>query len=166
VLLGNNTRFLKTQQFSISKHSPVSVGFLTSQLGGIRISYNPPKPLTAPFTPAIQPLVARKIFSLSLVFLRSGLIKVLDCDFFFFWIKYHCRTTLVEKPGVANYRIYLPRFLSNILFWGSRCCICLDVLVSVWYDAEIILAYLIFVHNVHGIELVLTMILNKLRWRC
>jgi hypothetical protein len=34
VLLGNNTRFLKTQQFSISKPSPVSVseiGFLTSQ---------------------------------------------------------------------------------------------------------------------------------------
>ncbi|KAL9401337.1 hypothetical protein Peur_005186 [Populus x canadensis] len=64
VLLGNNTRFLKTQQFSISKPSPVSVseiGFLTSQLGGIRISYNPPKPLTAPFTPAIQPLVARRI---------------------------------------------------------------------------------------------------------
>jgi hypothetical protein len=100
VLLGNNTRFLKTQQFSISKPSPVSVseiGFLTSQLGGIRISYNPPKPLTAPFTPAIQPLVARKIFSLSLVFLRSGLIKVLDCDFFFFWIKYHCRTTFGRK---------------------------------------------------------------------
>ncbi|KAH8499486.1 hypothetical protein H0E87_018101 [Populus deltoides] len=61
VLLGNNTRFLKTQQFSISKPSPVSEGFLTSQLGGIRISYNPPKPLTAPFTPAIQPLVARRI---------------------------------------------------------------------------------------------------------
>ncbi|XP_052311108.1 50S ribosomal protein L28, chloroplastic-like [Populus trichocarpa] len=64
VLLGNNTRFLKTRQFSISKPSPVSVseiGFLTSQLGGIRISYNPPKPLTAPFTPAIQPLVARRI---------------------------------------------------------------------------------------------------------
>ncbi|KAJ6903690.1 hypothetical protein NC651_021003, partial [Populus alba x Populus x berolinensis] len=64
VLLGNKTRFLKTQQFSISKPSPVSVseiGFLTSQLGGIRISYNPPKPLTAPFTPAIKPLVARRI---------------------------------------------------------------------------------------------------------
>ncbi|KAI9390349.1 hypothetical protein POPTR_008G169800v4 [Populus trichocarpa] len=45
-------------------NNPVSVseiGFLTSQLGGIRISYNPPKPLTAPFTPAIQPLVARRI---------------------------------------------------------------------------------------------------------
>ncbi|CAK7327296.1 unnamed protein product [Dovyalis caffra] len=64
VLLGNSICFHKTQQFSISKSSPVSVseiGFVTSQLSGIKISYNPPKPLSAPFTPALQPVLARRI---------------------------------------------------------------------------------------------------------
>jgi hypothetical protein len=55
----------------------------------------------------------------------------LDCDFFFFGSSIIAAQHLVEKPGVANYWIYLPRFLSNILFWGSRYCICLDMLVSV-----------------------------------
>ncbi|KAJ6313198.1 hypothetical protein OIU77_014660 [Salix suchowensis] len=64
VLLGNSICFRKTQQLSISKTSQVSVseiGFVTSQLSGIRISYNPPKPLPAPFSPALQPVIARRI---------------------------------------------------------------------------------------------------------
>lgn len=64
VLLGNSICFRKTQQLSISKTSLVSVseiGFVTSQLSGIRISYNPPKPLSAPFSPALQPVIARRI---------------------------------------------------------------------------------------------------------
>ncbi|XP_011030453.1 PREDICTED: 50S ribosomal protein L28, chloroplastic [Populus euphratica] len=64
VLLGNSKCFRKTQQLSISKTSLVSVseiGFVTSQLSGIRISYNPPKPLSAPFSPALQPVIARRI---------------------------------------------------------------------------------------------------------
>ncbi|KAG5236380.1 large ribosomal protein [Salix suchowensis] len=64
VLLGNSICFRKTQQLSISKTSQVSVseiGFVTSQLSGIRISYNPPKPLSAPFSPALQPVIARRI---------------------------------------------------------------------------------------------------------
>ncbi|KAJ6420988.1 hypothetical protein OIU84_028384 [Salix udensis] len=64
VLLGNSICFRKTQQLSISKTSQVSVseiGFVTSQLSGIRISYSPPKPLSAPFSPALQPVIARRI---------------------------------------------------------------------------------------------------------
>lgn len=64
VLLGNSICFRKTQQLSFSKTSLVSVseiGFVTSQLSGIRISYNPPKPLSAPFSPALQPVIARRI---------------------------------------------------------------------------------------------------------
>nr|ABK96762.1 unknown [Populus trichocarpa x Populus deltoides] len=64
VLLGNSICFRKTQQLSISKTSLVSVseiGFVTSQLSGIRISYNPPEPLSAPFSPALQPVIARRI---------------------------------------------------------------------------------------------------------
>nr|ABK95755.1 unknown [Populus trichocarpa] len=64
VLLGNSICFRKTRQLSISKTSLVSVseiGFVTSQLSGIRISYNPPKPLSAPFSPALQPVIARRI---------------------------------------------------------------------------------------------------------
>ncbi|KAL9390066.1 hypothetical protein Peur_018671 [Populus x canadensis] len=64
VLLGNSICFRKTQQLSILKTSLVSVseiGFVTSQLSGIRISYNPPKPLSTPFSPALQPVIARRI---------------------------------------------------------------------------------------------------------
>ncbi|KAJ6719382.1 RNA-BINDING PROTEIN [Salix purpurea] len=48
--------FSKTSQVSVSE-----IGFVTSQLSGIRISYNPPKPLSAPFSPALQPVIARRI---------------------------------------------------------------------------------------------------------
>lgn len=78
VLLGNSICFRKTQQLSISKTSLVSVseiGFVTSQLSGIRISYNPPKPLSTPFSPALQPVIARKISSLSLAFVCSRLFN-------------------------------------------------------------------------------------------
>jgi large subunit ribosomal protein L28 len=78
VLLGNSICFRKTRQLSISKTSLVSVseiGFVTSQLSGIRISYNPPKPLSAPFSPALQPVIARKLSSLSLVFVCSRLFN-------------------------------------------------------------------------------------------
>ncbi|KAF2314023.1 hypothetical protein GH714_021571 [Hevea brasiliensis] len=69
-LLGNtcsNICFRKSQfrKLSPSKTSAVSeLGFVTSQLSGVRISYNltqEPKLVSSPSIPAFQPVVARRV---------------------------------------------------------------------------------------------------------
>ncbi|TXG72386.1 hypothetical protein EZV62_000965 [Acer yangbiense] len=80
VVIGSSTNicFRRPHQ---SKVFSSELGFVTSQLSGIQISYNlshVPKPISSPFSPALQP-VARKSLSLSLSRLFFALRRI--CPF-------------------------------------------------------------------------------------
>ncbi|MBA0856254.1 hypothetical protein Goshw_025547 [Gossypium schwendimanii] len=104
-------RFNKTEPLKTNPSSPF-LGFVTSQLSGIKISCNLPvvvaplKPISSPFTPALQP-VARKYLHLFLAMLseleRASRIEV--------HVQYKYTPTLLEH--VLNTSVKYRYFRAN-----------------------------------------------------
>lgn len=114
VSLGSSTSVLRFHKPDPLKAKPSLqlLGSVTSQLSGIKISYNfpdvsPVKPISSPLNPALQP-VARKSFSL-LCF------KLL---FVFFLILILVFT--IEFLGMFQFYTFFCVALSEISLWGLK----------------------------------------------